>query len=112
MSITNNDKQIKHKDENNVHEYFSYLSDKVAKNLQSEKHLEKIENECHIPTFEESNFLQRYKYTLPQLKAIAKTYKLKVSGNKNQLLTRIYSYLYFSSFIIKIQKVCNVIKII
>jgi hypothetical protein len=36
---------------------------------------------------------------------IAKNYKLKISGNKNQLLTRIYSFLYFSSYIIKIQKI-------
>jgi hypothetical protein len=36
---------------------------------------------------------------------IAKTYKYKITGNKNELIIRIYSNLYFSSFIIKIQKV-------
>jgi hypothetical protein len=35
----------------------------------------------------------------------AKKYKLTISGNKNQLLSRIYSFLYFSSYIIKIQKI-------
>ena len=49
--------------------------------------------------------MTRYNYNLSQLKMIAKNYKLKISGNKNQLLTRIYSFLYFSSYIIKIQKI-------
>jgi hypothetical protein len=40
-----------------------------------------------------------------QLKSIAKTYKLKISGNKNELSARVYNFLYFSSFIIKIQRV-------
>ena len=31
-------------------------------------------------------------------------YKLKVSGNKSQLVTRIYSFLYLSNYSIKIQK--------
>jgi hypothetical protein len=48
--------------------------------------------------------MSRYNYNVNQLKLIAKNYKLKISGNKNQLLTRIYSFLYFSSYIIKIQK--------
>jgi hypothetical protein len=48
--------------------------------------------------------MPRYNYNVNQLKLIAKNYKLKISGNKNQLLTRIYSFLYFSSYIIKIQK--------
>jgi hypothetical protein len=44
-------------------------------------------------------------YNVAQLKNFAKHYKLKLSGNKPQLITRIYSFLYFSSYIIKIQKI-------
>jgi hypothetical protein len=36
---------------------------------------------------------------------IAKNYKLKISGNKNELISRIYSYLHLSFYIIKIQKI-------
>ena len=36
---------------------------------------------------------------------IAKFHKLKISGNKNELVSRIFSFLYLSSYIIKIQKV-------
>ena len=46
----------------------------------------------------------KYNYNLYQLKIFAKYYKLKINGNKNELLIRIFSFLYFSSYIIKIQK--------
>lgn len=63
------------------------------------------EEDISIPTINNYYEMTRYNYNLGQLKSIAKNYKLKISGNKNQLLTRVYSYLYFSSYIIKIQKV-------
>ena len=44
-------------------------------------------------------------YNVAQLKSFAKHYKLKITGNKPQLLSRIYSFLYFSSYIIRIQKI-------
>ena len=58
-----------------------------------------------IPTIENYNDIPKYNYNLSQLKIIAKNYKLKISGNKNELITRVYSYLYFSSYIIKIQRI-------
>jgi len=39
------------------------------------------------------------------LKTIAKKYKIKVSGNKNELIIRIYNYLKLSYYISKIQKI-------
>ena len=44
-------------------------------------------------------------YNVKQLKAICKHYKLKVSGNKDEKIYRIYNYLKFSHFAIKIQKI-------
>jgi hypothetical protein len=86
--------------------YSTYLCDKVTKNLQLSKNLEKIDNEnILIPNFNESIFLYRYNYNLPQLKTIAKSYKLKISGNKQQLIIRIYSFLYLSNLSVKIQKI-------
>jgi hypothetical protein len=90
---------------NNINDYFSNLCEKVSKNVCSHKNLEKIENEtiC-IPNFDESHYLCRYKYNLQQLKLIAKTYKLKITGSKSQLIQRIYSFLFLSNLCVKIQK--------
>ena len=92
--------------ENNVNNYFLCLCDKVAKNLNSERIIEKVDSDdIYIPKFDESEFLCRYKYNLPQLKVIAKSYKLKVAGTKAQLIARIYSFLFLSNLGVKIQKI-------
>jgi hypothetical protein len=44
-------------------------------------------------------------YNIQQLKIFAKNYKIKSSGNKKELLTRIFCFLRLSYFVIKIQKV-------
>jgi hypothetical protein len=51
------------------------------------------------------NDITNYNYNVSQLKIIAKNYKLKISGNKNELVSRVFTFLYLSSYIIKIQKV-------
>jgi len=85
--------------------YMSIIILNCEKKIQIVKKPEKIINEnIIIPTIKNYDDIFKYNYNLTQLKIIAKNYKLKISGNKNQLLMRIYSYLYFSSFIIKIQK--------
>jgi cytochrome oxidase Cu insertion factor (SCO1/SenC/PrrC family) len=58
-----------------------------------------------IPTMKNYNDITNYNYNVSQLKIIAKNYKLKISGNKNELVSRIFTFLYLSSYIIKIQKV-------
>jgi hypothetical protein len=68
------------------------------------KQLKVNNNDIIIPTIQNYNEITRYNYNISQLKLIAKKYKLKISGNKSQLISRIYSYLYLSSYIIKIQK--------
>jgi hypothetical protein len=58
-----------------------------------------------IPKYNEFNMLLDKKYKLVDLKNIAKFYKLKQTGTKEELKIKIYEYLYKSFFIIKIQKV-------
>ncbi len=58
-----------------------------------------------IPTIHNFDILTQYQYNREQLKLFVKHYKLKQSGNKNELFERIYCYLYLSKIIIKIQKV-------
>jgi hypothetical protein len=58
-----------------------------------------------IPKFNESNLLFKYNYNVNQLKTIAKHYKLKISGNKSQIISRLFSFLILSQNIIIVQKV-------
>jgi len=58
-----------------------------------------------IPSISTYNELINNNYSVTQLKCFAKHYKLKISGNKQEITRRIYSYLYFESYIIKIQKI-------
>ena len=86
--------------------YMNIITLKCEKNMIIVKKPVKISEEnITIPTINNYYEMTRYNYNLNQLKMIAKNYKLKISGNKTQLFTRLYSYLYFSSYIIKIQKI-------
>jgi hypothetical protein len=86
-----------------IDEYMANITSNCEKNMTIVKKPVKISEEnISIPTVNNYDEMTRYNYNVNQLKLIAKNYKLKISGNKNQLLTRIYSFLYFSSYIIKI----------
>ena len=63
------------------------------------------DDEISIPTIKNYNDIVNYNYNVTQLKSIAKHYNLKIGGNKNQLVKRIFSFLYLSSYLIKIQKI-------
>jgi hypothetical protein len=66
----------------------------------------KIEDEnLSIPTIHNYNEFTNYNYNVQQLKSFAKFYKLKMSGNKKELITRIFVYLKLSFYITKIQKI-------
>jgi len=58
-----------------------------------------------VPLFNNYNVLFNYKYNNAQLKQIAKHYKLKLTGNKPELLNRIYMHLKLSNIIVKIQRI-------
>jgi len=88
-------------------DYINFLDDKISKNLQlTKKKLDKFDGELEsIPNFHEYDVLLKFNYNIKQLKQIAKEYKLKIAGNKEQLISRIYSYLYLSNLVIKVQKI-------
>jgi hypothetical protein len=74
--------------------------------LKSFNKLPKIENNAlTIPKFNQYNMVIQYNLNVQQLKTITSHYKLKNSGNKAELVTRIYSFLYLSNFTIRIQKI-------
>jgi hypothetical protein len=97
----------KNKDcESLVNNYMISITNNCEKKMPTFKNRDKVNEEnINIPTINNYDDLLKCNYNLTHLKNISKIYKLKVSGNKNQLLTRIYSHLYFSSYIIKIQRI-------
>jgi len=104
MNVKSNSKSYKKAE--NIDDYLSIITARSEQKMQTVKKPLKINDDnIVIPTIKNYDEIGNFNYNLPQLKMIAKTYKLKISGNKNQLITRVYSYLYFSSFIIKIQKI-------
>jgi hypothetical protein len=58
-----------------------------------------------IPKYNEYYLLLELNYNVSQLKTICKKYGLKISGNKNEKIHRIYNYLKFSFYTTKIQKI-------
>ena len=55
-----------------------------------------------IPTIHNFDILTQYQYNREQLKLFVKHYKLKQSGNKNELFERIYCFLYLSKIILPV----------
>lgn len=93
--------------ENNISDYYLHLCEKVTKEINFSKKQENNNNSgdtIYIPNFAEADYLCKYKYNLQELKTIAKTYKLKVTGNKSQLISRIYAFLFLSNLSVRIQK--------
>jgi hypothetical protein len=105
-SINTKQIKVKSKNDNNENEYLECIYSKILTNNHAKTKMEKVDDTCiHIPNFNESNFLLKYNYNAQQLKVIAKSHKLKITGNKSQLISRIYSFLFLSNSIIKIQKI-------
>jgi hypothetical protein len=89
-----------------IDEYMSNIISKCENKMPAIKKPIKINDDnIVIPTIKNYDDIAKYNYNVSQLKMIAKNYKLKISGNKNELITRVYSYLFFSSYIIKIQRI-------
>jgi hypothetical protein len=107
-------------------DYIEFISNKYKSKLESnfknkwsgendtekEKVNEKIkdkeridDNNISIPKFNEYELLYKYNYNVHQLKSFTKHYKLKISGNKPQLVARLVSFLFLSQNIVVIQKV-------
>ena len=108
MSIANINATHKTKNENISNDYLSFLCDKISKltkNIPINK-LEKIDGELEtIPSFNDYQHLLKLNYNVKQLKQIAKAHRLKITGNKLELMLRIYSYLYLSNIVVNVQKI-------
>ena len=65
------------------------------------------ESNFKIPEINEHEMVIYNNYDVKQLKEINKFYKLKTGGKKEVLIARIFSYLYLSKHLLKIQKLCR-----
>ena len=75
-------------------------------NLQFPKKKIKVSaSEFEIPNYNEYDKIINVNFNVSQLKSIARYYKQKISGNKSELILRLYNYLKYSNFVIKIQRI-------
>ena len=88
---------------NTADEYISKLSTGYCSQIKNKK--TKIhDDDVKIPNSQSYHDLLVYDYNLSHLKSFAKHYKLKISGNKTELVLRIYAYLHLSVFVVQLQK--------
>lgn len=85
---------------------FNYIklpvkSNKKTKSLEN-NNIEVID--FLIPDINNYKIIHTQKYSIKNLKDICKYYKIKTSGNKSQLISRIYEYLHQTQCVIKIQR--------
>jgi len=85
----------------------SYLKDNEnfgKKNKKNSKNNKLANDEFSVLNMTDYELIKQNKYNIYQLKNICGFYKLKKSGNKNELINRIYNHLKYSLFAVKIQK--------
>ena len=85
----------------------------LNKTIPFKKNKEKINNnDLIIPKYKDYNNILTINYNLTQLKKFIKHYKIKISGNKDELKKICYNFLYYSFYINILQKKCrnNLIK--
>jgi hypothetical protein len=89
-------------------DYLEEYTLKIYENQQKTYFIDKKYNkkivDDDIPIFTEHKLFLQNNYSATQLKNIAKYYKLKITGNKEQLIKRIHLYLLLSLYALKIQK--------
>lgn len=93
---------IKTHNKNNI---FSYIHVSFP---DSGKLLKISENDFKIPELNEYNLIFKFNYTISMFKKMCEKYNIYKSGNKEELSKNIYSFLYATNSIIKIQRVFKI----
>jgi hypothetical protein len=76
---------------------YKYMNAVVGGNIKVDK------NDFYILNFNDFGKLTKYNYNINQLKQMCKHHKLKVGGNKKEIFSRVYLFLYESHYSSKIQ---------
>ena len=90
---------------NNKNLYDNFLKDRIFDNISITKKGKKIsDKDFHILKMNEYELLRVNEYKISHLKELCNSYHIKKSGNKNELINRIYNYLKYSLYAIVVQK--------
>ena len=88
-----------------MNEYIATIYSNCNKNVSFKSPLLKMDkSKMILPTLTNYHVLTTYNYSLSNLQVIAKFYKVKISGSKQELVLRLFGFLRLSNFAIKIQK--------
>ena len=84
----------------------SFLRNRIYEKVlpKPARHTKVSTEDFYVPTYSEWVFLLKKNYNVSQLKTMARYYKQKVSGNKGELVARLYNYLKYSNYAITVQK--------
>jgi hypothetical protein len=82
----------------------TFLNDHVYSKVPKVTKKRKAKDDEKIPSFNEHDNFLHTNYRVNQLKSICNHYKLKKSGNKDELIYNIYNFLKFSLYSLKIQR--------
>lgn len=83
----------------------SYLNKKIFDNVSNKKKGKKIsDDDFNMLQLEDYDNVLKFQYKVCQLKDICIHHGLKKTGNKDELINRIYNYLKYSLYAIKIQR--------
>ena len=105
ICISNCNDKSNLKKKSTLEEYVEFIEKKCEKMIKPLKKMEKVSDDnISIPKFCEYDSIIHKNYNVQQLKLFAKHHKLKISGNKTQLINRLYVFLKLSSNIVNIQK--------
>jgi len=106
MSLSTKDNNQIIKKSSSIEDYLELIEKRCEITMTPSKKLEKISDDNIVtPKFSEFSTITTTNYNVQQLKAFAKHHKLKISGNKNQLIVRLFVFLKLSNSIVKIQKI-------
>ena len=81
----------------------SYLKNNIFDKITTPNKKKKLPGEFKIISMKNYEDVIKYQYKVPQLKEICTFYKLKKSGNKDEITSRIYNFLKYSLCAVTIQ---------
>ena len=105
MNNTNNNK-IKYNKKKDMKCIQTFLKDDVYDNISNIKKKYKVtDKDFYIIKMNEYDLLTTHQFKVNQLKQICSHYQINKTGNKDELINKIYNFLKYSLFTINIQKI-------
>lgn len=103
-NINNNINYVKIEGDKIKH-YSNIIEYLLDKSIPKNNRIKINKNDFYILKYNEYDNLLKHDYSVEQIKKICKFYKIKISGNKDELYKRCYNFIYYSYYSIYIQKI-------